>query len=132
MSTEELTDTTFRGFQQRVEGNRDALRKKLWMLKDFGYRIVGVSAPAKGNTLLNYCGIGPDLIECIAEVCESKVNRYTPGQHIPVIHEDDIDWKEIDYALLLAWNWADEIKKALRKKEFSGCFVIPLPEVRIE
>ena len=103
------------------------------MLKDFGYRIVGVSAPAKGNTLLNYCGIGGDLIDCIAEVAgSSKVGRYTPGSHIKVVSEDEVDWVEVDYALLLAWNWATEIKKALRAKGYKNRFIIPLPDVVIE
>ena len=103
------------------------------MLKDFGYRIVGVSAPAKGNTLLNYCGIGGDLIDYIAEVEGStKIGRYTPGSHILVVGEDILLEDKPDYALLLAWNWKDNIKKHLRAKGYRGCFIIPLPEVVIE
>ena len=120
-------------FQQRVNQNRDKLRKKLWMLKDFGYKIVGVSAPAKGNTLLNYCKIGPEILDFIAEVDgSSKIGRYTPGSHIKVVNENDVNWSTVDYALLLAWNWATEIKKALRAKGYKNRFIIPLPEVVIE
>ena len=103
------------------------------MLKDFGYKIVGVSAPAKGNTLLNYCKIGPEILDFIAEVDGStKIGRYTPGSHIKVVNENDVNWSTVDYALLLAWNWADPIKKALRKRGYNGCFVLPIPDVRIE
>ena len=103
------------------------------MLKDFGYQIVGVSAPAKGNTLLNYCGIGRDLIDYIAEVEGStKVGKFTPGSHIRVTGEDELIQDNPDYALILAWNWKDQIKKSLRKKGYRGCFIIPIPEVVIE
>ena len=103
------------------------------MLKDFGYKIVGVSAPAKGNTLLNYCGIGGDLIDYIAEVEGSaKIGRFTPGTHIPVVGEGRLIEEQPDYALLLAWNWKDQIKKSLRDKGYKNRFIIPLPEVVIE
>lgn len=116
-----------------MQENRDSLRKKLWMLKDFGYQIVGVSAPAKGNTLLNYCKIGGDLIDYIVEVDGStKIGRYTPGSHIPVVEEGRLLDDSPDYALLLAWNWKDQIKKSLRAKGYRGCFIIPIPEVVIE
>ena len=126
-------DISLQEFQSKVNQNRDELRKKLWMLKDFGYKIVGVSAPAKGNTLLNYCKIGPEILDFIAEVDgSSKIGKYTPGSHIKVVNENDVNWKEINYALLLAWNWAEPIKKALRKRDFRGCFIIPIPKVVIE
>ena len=103
------------------------------MLKDFGYQIVGVSAPAKGNTLLNYCGIGRELIDYIAEVEGSrKLGRFCPGSHIPVVEESRLLEDQPDYALILAWNWAPEIKKSLRAKGYKNRFIIPIPDVVIE
>jgi SAM-dependent methyltransferase len=123
---------TLKRFAQNVAANRDALRQLLTSLKESGNRIVGVSAPAKGMTLLNYCSIGPDLLDFVSEKSALKIGRYTPGGRIEVVPDDMLLTHQPDYALLLAWNFAEEIMANL--KEFSdqgGKFIIPIPTPRI-
>lgn len=119
-------------FAENVRTNRTELNWLLHSLKQQGKRIVGVSAPAKGMTLLNYCRIGNDILDAVSEKSTLKIGRYTPGMHIPVVSDDYLLEKQPDYALLLAWNFADEIVKNLdgyRKK--GGKFIVPIPMPRI-
>jgi hypothetical protein len=102
----------------------------LYSLKAKGKDIAGVSAPAKGNTLLNYCGVNPGILDYITEKSVLKIGRYTPGSHILVVPDEMLLKHQPDYALLLAWNWKDQIKGALN--EFKGQWIIPVPEARIE
>lgn len=120
------------GFAARVEANRTQLLRLLHELKGQGKRIAGVSAPAKGMTLLNYCRIGPELLEFVTEKSALKVGRFTPGMHIPVVADEELVRQRIDYALLLAWNFAEEIMGNLT--EFSqrgGRFIIPVPAPQV-
>jgi 2-polyprenyl-3-methyl-5-hydroxy-6-metoxy-1,4-benzoquinol methylase len=123
---------TLRKFAQNVAGNREALRALLISLKQSGSKIVAVSAPAKGMTLLNYCSLGTDFLEFVTEKSRLKIGRYTPGMNIEVVPDDMLLTHQPDYALLLAWNFAEEIMNNL--KEFSdrgGKFIIPIPTPRI-
>lgn len=123
---------TLKNFAKSVERNREDL---IWMLKSIkreGKRIVGVSAPAKGMTLLNYCKIGPEILDFITEKSTLKIGRYTPGAHIPILPDSELIKRVPDYALLLAWNFADEIIKNLKDyKEAGGKFIIPIPKPHI-
>ena len=101
-------------------------------LKKQGKKIVGYGAPAKGNTLLNYCGIDNTILDFITDTTSLKQGLYTPGTRIPIEHPDKIKESEIDYILLLAWNYADAIlekEKELREKLIK--FIIPVPEPRV-
>ncbi|MCK1303436.1 class I SAM-dependent methyltransferase [Bradyrhizobium sp. 24] len=123
---------TLRKFAQGVANNRLALRAMLTGLKQSGSKIVAVSAPAKGMTLLNYCGLGGDFLDFVTEKSRLKLGRYTPGMSIEVVSDDMLLKHQPDYALLLAWNFAEEIMNNL--KEFSdrgGKFIIPIPTPRI-
>jgi len=123
---------TLRKFAQGVANNRLALRAMLTGLKQSGSKIVAVSAPAKGMTLLNYCGLGSDFLDFVTEKSRLKIGRYTPGVNIEVVPDDMLLTHQPDYALLLAWNFAEEIMNNL--KEFSdrgGKFIIPIPTPRI-
>jgi hypothetical protein len=94
--------------------------------------LAGVSAPAKGMTLLNYCRIGPELLDFVTEKSRLKIGRYTPGMHIPILPDAALVERRPDYALLLAWNFADEIIENLREyRDKGGKFIIPIPEPRI-
>jgi 2-polyprenyl-3-methyl-5-hydroxy-6-metoxy-1,4-benzoquinol methylase len=123
---------TLRQFAQNVANNREALRALLVSHKQRGNKIVAVSAPAKGMTLLNYCSLGADFLEFVTEKSKLKIGRYTPGMNIEVVPDDMLLTHQPDYALLLAWNFAEEIMNNLN--EFSdrgGKFIIPIPTPRI-
>jgi SAM-dependent methyltransferase len=119
-------------FATRVEANRSDLIWLLQSLKREGKRIAGVSAPAKGMTLLNYCRIGPELLDFITEKSKLKIGRFTPGTHIPVLSDEELLRQKPDYALLLAWNFAEEIMDNLSSfTKQGGQFIIPIPVPRI-
>ncbi len=119
-------------FAQSVENHRSKL---VWMLRSLrrqGKRIAGVSAPAKGMTLLNYCKIGSETLDFLTEKSTLKIGKYTPGTHIPVLPDAELVHRMPDYALLLAWNFADEIMKNLDSyRARGGKFIIPIPVPRI-
>lgn len=119
-------------FARRVRGNRSELRALLHDLRGDGKRIVAVSAPAKGMTLLNYCRLGTDTLEYVTEKSPLKIGRFTPGMHLPVVGDDELLATRPDFALLLAWNFADEIIDNLRAyREGGGHFIVPIPTPRI-
>lgn len=123
---------TLKEFADKVKKNRDELLWLLHSLKREGKTIVGVSAPAKGMTLLNYCHIGPHLLDAVTEKSTLKIGRVTPGEHIPVVSDNYLLEHQPDYALLLAWNFADEIMKNLSEyKKHGGKFIIPIPMPKI-
>ncbi len=123
---------TLKNFAKSVERNREELTWMLKSLKHEGKRIAGVSAPAKGMTLLNYCRIGPETLDFVTEKSTLKIGKYTPGTHIPIVQDSELIKQMPDYVLLLAWNFADEIMKNLREyKEAGGRFIIPIPKVYV-
>lgn len=127
---ENFTEELLADFAEGVKSIKRKLLDLLWRLKLEGNAIVGISAPAKGNTLLNYCGIGTELLDCISEKSKLKIGKFTPGKHIPVVSDEEMLEDSPNYGLLLAWNWKDQIKKNL--KGFRGKWIIPVPEPRIE
>ena len=119
-------------FAADVAKNRTELRNLILGLKSSGMKIAAVSAPAKGMTLLNYCGLGTDILDFVTEKSRLKIGRFTPGMHLPVVADQMLTDEKPDYALLLAWNFADEIMGNL--KSFSaggGKFIMPIPHPRI-
>ena len=123
---------TYLSFARRVEANREALRSFLYGLKSQGFAIAGYGAAAKGNTLLNYCGLGTDIIKFIVDKNPLKVGKYTPGMHIPVHHVDRLIEDRPDYVLILAWNFKEEIMRQQSRYKFQGGrFIVPIPEPAI-
>lgn len=121
-----------KSFQSKVDKNKLDLVSLLYDLKLKGNKIAAVSAPAKGMTLLNYCKIDSSLIEFVTEKSELKIGRYTPGQHISVLSDNALIENSVDYALILAWNFADEIMNNLKRfKDNGGKFIIPIPYPKI-
>lgn len=122
---------TYRQFTSRVEKNAVALRSLLTDLKAKGKRVYALGAPVKGNTLLNYARIGPDLVQCATEVNAFKIGRLTPGSHIPIVHESQID-QQPDYYLILSWNFLDYlIGKYKAYLLAGGRFIVPVPSVQV-
>lgn len=123
---------TLKAFAHAVEQNRRELLWLLHRLKAEGKTIAGVSAPAKGMTLLNYCKIDGQILDFVTEKSALKIGRFTPGGHIQVVPDDRLLRDRCDYGLLLAWNFADEIIRNLdtyRRK--GGRFIIPIPTPRV-
>jgi hypothetical protein len=119
-------------FAEDVKNHCIELNAMLTDLKRHGKKIVGISAPAKGNTLLNYCKIGPETLDYITEKSTLKIGKYTPGMHIPVYSEDVLLKDKPDYALILAWNFAEEIMRNNEQyRNNGGRFIVPTPHPRI-
>jgi hypothetical protein len=115
-----------------VNKNKRELMWLLHSLKHQGKRVVAVSAPAKGMTLLNYCRIDGDLLDFVTEKSRLKIGRFTPGAHIPVVSDEELLAQQPDYALLLAWNFADEIMRNLDSyRQRGGKFIIPIPMPKV-
>ncbi len=127
-----LDARTYARFAERVERSRDALRALLEQLRREGRSVAGLGATAKGNTLLNYCRIGPDLVSFIADSTPAKQGRLSPGTHIPVRPERAILDDRPDRTLLLAWNYADQIVPRYADYIASGGrFIHPVPIARL-
>jgi novobiocin biosynthesis protein NovU/D-mycarose 3-C-methyltransferase len=121
-----------RAFARDVEAQRAALLELLRRLKASGKSVGGYGAPAKGNTLLNYCGITTELLPYTVDKSPLKVGLFTPGSHIPVLPASELLARQPDYCLILAWNFADEI--ARQQQEYArrgGRFVVPIPMPRV-
>jgi SAM-dependent methyltransferase len=119
-------------FSQAVKKNKEDLVWLLQSLKHEGKHIVAVSAPAKGMTLLNYCRLDSDVLDFVTEKSALKIGRFTPGAHIPVVPDSELLTRQPDYALLLAWNFAEEIMKNLEEfRKRGGKFIIPIPFPRV-
>lgn len=123
---------TYDAFFDRVQQIKIDLLAILKKLKGEGKRIVGYGASARGNTLLNYFGIGPELLDYMVDRNTLKQGLYTPGMHIPVFGAEKLLTDKPDYMLLLAWNFADEvIKQQAEYQRLGGKFIIPIPTPRI-
>jgi SAM-dependent methyltransferase len=127
-----VSEERCRGFAALVRAQRDALRSLLGDLRAAGKTIAGYGAPAKGNTLLNYCGIGTDLLPFTVDRNPMKVGTLTPGTHIPVLPTETVLTRQPDFLLLLAWNFAAEIGQQQEEyRRRGGRFILPLPVPRI-
>ncbi len=123
---------TYQRFAERVYQVRDQLMVLLRDLKSQGKRIAAYGAPAKGNTLLNFCEIGPDILDYASEKNMLKVGFYTPGMRIPVISEEQAAKNPPDYYLVLPWNFLDEfLEKEKSYRASGGKFIVPVPHPHI-
>ena len=95
-------------------------------------KVVAYGAAAKGNTLLNYCGIKNDLIDFVVDANPHKQNKFLPASHIPVVSKDEIKKTKPEFVIILPWNLKSEITSQLSYiREWGGKFVIPIPEIEI-
>lgn len=122
----------YQNFSQKVSKIKDDLLQFLDGARSRGERVIGYGAPAKGNTLLNFCGIGPDSIQYTVDRSPYKQGRLLPGTHIPVHAPERIAETQPDYVLILPWNLQDEIVEQMSHvREWGGKFVVPIPELRV-
>lgn len=122
---------TLNAYGKKVFDNKLKLQEILIGLKEKNKSIAGIGAPAKGNTLLNYCNITSNIIDFIAETSNLKIGKFTPGMHIPVVDESKLLKDQPDYALLLSWNIKDILIPKLKKAGYTGKFIIPNPVPQI-
>ena len=124
--------STFIEFSNTIKKSRNDLRELLKHLKSQGKKIAGYAATSKSTTILNYCGIGPDLIDYITDTTPIKQNKFSPGMHIPIVDYQYFKDNQPDYAFLFAWNHAKEIME--KETEFSnngGKWITHIPYVGV-
>jgi SAM-dependent methyltransferase len=124
---------TYSNFQKNIDTIRSRFLQFLLEQRLAGKRIVGYGAAAKGNTLLNYCGIkGTGLIEYVADASPFKQGFFLPGSRIPIVEPQRIFQDKPDFVIIFPWNIKDEIMKQLEGiQEWEGKFVIPIPELEV-
>ena len=123
---------TYRAFQPRADRVKDDLVAFLIEQKRAGKSVAGYGAAAKGNTLLNYAGIKPDLLQYVCDAAPSKQGKFTPGGHIPILLPEVLAQRRPDVVLILPWNIADEIVAQLgHVRTWGGHFAVAVPHLRI-
>lgn len=123
-----MSGTGFDNFRKGVVQSKADLYAFLAAIKKKGERIYAVGAPSRAATLINYVGLDDGMIDCVLEISKSpKVGKYMPGTRIPVLDEQRLFDEQPEYALLLSWHIADELMTNLRRKNFRGRFILPLP-----
>jgi len=123
----------YQHFQQKALGVKLALLDFLVVQQRAGKKVAAYGAAAKGNTLLNYCGIKNDLISFVVDSNPHKQGKYLPASHIPVVNEAHLKAEKPDYVIILPWNLKEEIKDQLTYiREWNGKFVVPIPSLQID
>jgi len=123
---------TFDKLRENIEASRANLMKVLTDLKQQGRRVVGYAATSKSTTVINYCGITPELVEFISDTTPIKQGKYSPGAHIPVRPYQEFCDNYPEYALLFGWNHAEEIMvKEQKFMQSGGKWIVYVPEVKI-
>ena len=119
-------------FTEKVKKTKLNILDFLITAKREGKSIAGYGAPAKGNTLLNYCGIRSDFIDYTVDLSPHKQGHYLPGTHIPIYSPDKIKETKPDYLVILPWNIKDEIMEQMAHiRDWGGKFVVLIPEVKM-
>jgi len=123
---------TYASFAESAKETKRKLLDFLITAKRAGKTVAGYGAPAKGNTLLNYCGIRNDFIDYTVDRSPHKQGKFLPGTHIPIYHPDKIRETCPDYLLILPWNIKEEVMEQMAYiKNWGGRFVLPIPQVEI-
>lgn len=124
-------DAFYTGFQTKAEQIKDDFWRFLLTAKADGKTVAGYGAAAKGNTLLNFAGIGPDMIPFVCDAAPSKIGKYLPGSHIPILDPSALKDAPPDYLVIFPWNIAAEIKSSLKWMDRTR-FVTAVPDLRIQ
>lgn len=122
----------YKAYRLRVEKTKRSLLAFLIEAKSQGKKVAGYGAPAKGNTLLNYCGVRTDFVDYTVDMNTFKQGLFLPGTHIPIQSPRAIFESKPDYVLILPWNLKSEIKESMKEiSSWGGRFVVPIPEVEV-
>jgi 2-polyprenyl-3-methyl-5-hydroxy-6-metoxy-1,4-benzoquinol methylase len=123
---------TYAAFDEKVKYTKRRLLEFLIDAKDSGKAVAAYGAPAKGNTLLNYCGVRADLLEYTVDRSPHKQGRFLPGVHVPIYAPEHLRKTRPEYVLILPWNIKDEIVAQMADvRSWGGRFVVPIPEVKV-
>ncbi|MGB2831458.1 MAG: class I SAM-dependent methyltransferase [Methylotenera sp.] len=126
------TEAYYADFQQRANHVKHDLVEFLIKAKREGKKVMGYGAAAKGNTLINYAGIRPDLLPFVVDRNPAKQNKYLPGSRIPVVDESMISQEKPDYVVILPWNLRQEVTEQLKYiSEWGGQFVTSVPKLLV-
>ncbi|MBU6210333.1 MAG: methyltransferase domain-containing protein, partial [Planctomycetes bacterium] len=126
------TAAYYQGLQPRAERIRDDLLRFLHDAKRAGRSVVAYGAAAKGNTLLNFAGVGNDLIRCVVDLNPAKQGKFMPGSRIPIVGRETLDRERPDYLLVLPWNILHEVRQQNAPLAAKGTrFVTAVPELTI-
>ena len=123
---------TYLKFQPRADKIKDDLLSFLIEQKRLGKKVAAYGAAAKGNTLLNYAGVKPDLVEFVCDAAQAKQGKFMPGSHVPILHPSEMLNRTFDWVVILPWNIATEVvqqNSALKTKGI--CFVTAVPELAV-
>ena len=124
---------TYLKFQPRADKIKDDLLSFLIEQKRLGKKVAAYGAAAKGNTLLNYAGVKPDLVEFVCDAAQAKQGKFMPGSHIPILHPSEMLNRTFDCVLVLPWNIADEvIKQNEQLIKLDKKFVTAVPQLKIQ
>ncbi len=122
----------YKGFQEKANKIKYDFLNFLLDAKAQSKKVIGYGAAAKGNTLLNYCGIKNDLIDFVVDKAPLKVGKYLPGSHIPIVTEENIKEMKPDFVVIFPWNIKEEIIHQLHYiREWGGQFVVAIPRLEI-
>ena len=125
-------ETWIPDFRGRVLRSKLDLLSLLRELKRDSARIYGIGAPSRASTLVNFVGLDDGILDCVLEISTSKkLEKYLPGTAIPVLDEQKLYEDQPEYALLLSWHIADELRDNLTRKGFRGSFIVPLPDPHV-
>jgi methylation protein EvaC len=119
-------------FAAQVEDRRQTLRALVGDLRRAGKRVVAYGAAGRSTILLNFCGLGPDLVEYVLDMSPLRYGKFVPGVSIPIVPPDAFHARPPDYAIMTAWNYEPEI--VVKERAYlaaGGRFIVPLPEIRI-
>ena len=122
---------TYKSFQAKADQVKNGLLTFLIEQKKLGKSVAAYGAAAKGNTLLNYAGVRPDLLPFVCDAAVAKQGKFMPGSHIPIVEPAQLAESKLDYLLILPWNIADEVKRQNIGLQNAGTqFVTAVPEMR--
>jgi hypothetical protein len=120
-------------FQPRANKIKNDLVAFLIEQKSAGKKVAAYGAAAKGNTLLNYAGVKPDLLPFVCDAAPAKQGKFMPGSHVPIVPPGHLEQGRLDFLLILPWNLADEVRQQNVALRESGVrFVTAVPELTIQ
>jgi hypothetical protein len=123
----------YAAFQARADRVKDNLLDFLIQRKRAGQRVAAYGAAAKGNSLLNYAGVKPDLLSFVCDAAPSKQGRFMPGSHIPILPPSALSERRPDFVLILPWNIASEVRSQQAVvRSWGGRFVVAVPELAVD